>query len=109
MAELFISLVTVSIIVGLGLLVHIVLGYLRSKAQETPTKPVTFSKAKVLSSVIVGSLTGLILVLPQIEKMQWDTAPIDALILAVTLLATVAGIDAIAKKSGQVVKSNIGT
>ena len=104
MVELFISLLTTAIIVGLGLLVHLVLGYLRSKAQETPGKPVTFSKAKALSSLIVGSLTGLILVLPQTEKMEWDTEPINALILAVTLLATVAGIDAIAKKSGKVVK-----
>jgi len=104
MAELFISLLTTSIIVGLGLLVHVVLGFLKTKAKETPENPAKFSKPQVLSSVIIGSLTGLILVLPQVENMEWDTDPIAALILAVTLLATVAGIDAIAKNSGRVAK-----
>lgn len=108
MSELFISILTAAIIVGLGLLIHVVLGFLRSKAKaEESGKKIEFSCAKMVSSVIVGALTGLILVLPQIENMNWADEPVKALTFGVTLIGTVAGIDAIAKKSGQVVKASL--
>jgi hypothetical protein len=108
-------IVTISI-VGFGLVIHMTLGILRGKSTRLKTieenknkkntdgtkiedpKPVTFNKFKALRSIIVGSITGLVLVLPQAENMGVD--PIQDIVLSVTLVATVAGIDAIAKKSG---------
>ncbi len=114
--EVIEAIIVTGLIVGFGLAVHLTLGYLRAiseqqkdtkkiellntalgKNVETPSV-VKFSKHKALRSVIVGSITGLVLVLPQAQNMGTDTIP--DIILAVTLVATVAGIDAIAKKSG---------
>ena len=114
--ELFPSLAVTVTIVGFGLAIHVTLGYLRSITESqkeiekiteinktlSPPKDVPqiakFSKHKALMSVIVGSITGLVLVLPQVKSMGVD--PIQDIILSVTLVGTVAGIDAIAKKSG---------
>lgn len=114
--EVIEALIVTGLIVGFGLAVHLTLGYLREIGeQEKETKKiellnkaleknvetvsvVKFSWHKALRSVIVGSITGLVLVLPQAQNMGTDTIP--DIILAVTLVATVAGIDAIAKKSG---------
>ena len=114
--EVIPAVIVTILIVGFGLGIHLTLGFLRGKSNRLKTieenknkknadgskiedpKPVKFDKHKALRSLIVGSITGLILVLPQAENMGTD--PIKDIVLSVTLVATVAGIDAIAKKAG---------
>jgi len=105
-------------IVLIGILMHTVLGAFRSRATyekekavydnldaatqskvPEPVNPGIYDVSKFARSAIVGSITGLILVLPQVQRMT-ESNPVDNLILALTLVATVAGIDAIAKKAG---------
>jgi hypothetical protein len=114
--EVITAIIVTILIVGFGLIVHLTLGFLKARTNRlkiiednkikqyvggkeiTDPPPVKFDKDKAIRSIIVGSITGLVLVLPQTENMGAD--PINDIVLSVSLVATVAGIDAIAKKSG---------
>ena len=116
--EVIPAIIVTIVIVGFGLGIHLTLGLLKGKSirlktiEENKNKknadgsnmedpdPVTFDVHKALRSIIVGSITALVLVLPQAENMGVEGETIKDIVLSVTLVATVAGIDAIAKKSG---------
>jgi uncharacterized membrane protein HdeD (DUF308 family) len=86
---------TVIIIVSAGLLLQLILGYIRNRNQ----KGESFDWNKVASSVIVGVFSAIILISPQVADLEYDPErPIDLLVTLITLLAVVAGFDTLVKK-----------
>lgn len=86
---------TVIAIVAAGLSLQLVLGYVRNKNQNGEK----FDKNKAASSIIVGIFSAIILISPQVANLEYNPErPVDLLVTLVTLLATVAGFDTIAKK-----------
>jgi hypothetical protein len=86
---------TVIIIVSVGLLLQLILGYIRNRSQ----KGESFDWNKVASSVIVGVFSAIILISPQVADLEYDPErPVDLLVTLITLLAVVAGFDTLVKK-----------
>ena len=69
----------------------------------TPKNPAPknpgYDRGKLARSFLLAPFSGLIVVLPQVQTMS-ESFTIDNLILGLTLIAAIAGIDAVAKKAG---------
>jgi len=105
-------------IVVTGVMIHTTLGYLKGREKNTkewkqynnlsdadkltkqkPKEYEGYDRQKLARSFLVAPISGIILVMPQVQNMVMSN-PIDNVILSVTLVATVAGIDAVSKKAG---------
>ena len=98
-----------SSIVGIGIFLYTTLGYLKSRQEfkdsrsdlteeEKEKLRFDYNGHKLLKSIVVGIISGLILVMPQVQNMTLVPS-VENIILSLTLISTVAGLDAIAKKA----------
>jgi len=98
-----------SSIVGIGIFLYTTLGYLKARQEfknsrsdlneeEKEQLRFDYNGHKLIKSLVVGVISGLILVMPQVQNMT-IVPSVENIILSLTLISTVAGLDAIAKKA----------
>jgi len=85
------------IIVIIGVTFHIVLGFLKSNEGVNPRK--------IASSAIIATISGLIIIGPQVSILPNDLPDEIMLSSLVALIAAVAGLDALTKKVVQIEKN----
>jgi uncharacterized membrane protein YozB (DUF420 family) len=72
------------------------LGYLRNNQQYAEKR----NNGKILVTIIIGAFGAYFLVAPQLGSINWDVSdPIPIITVVLTLIATVAGIDTVTKKT----------
>jgi len=95
-APVEIQLMLLGIILVAGVTLQIVLGYFRNKKQYAEK----LNNGKILVTVIISGFGAYFLVAPQIGYINWDLSdPIPIITFVLTLIATVAGIDTVTKKT----------
>ena len=101
-APVEIQLILLGIILIAGIALQVGLGYLRNRQQYGEKR----NNGKILVTVIISGFADYFLVGPHLGSINWVLSiQISIITVVLTLIATVAGIDTVTKKIGNIGKS----